>query len=77
MLVACAAPAAAQVAGKVGTLSGVTTFTVVTGPNPNYPNPPAWGLSYHVNGVESPLLEVVRGTEYEFIVEVRLGLEFG
>ena len=59
----------------MGTLSGVTTFTVVTGPNPNYPNPPAWGLSYHVNGVESPLLEVVRGTEYTFIVEVRLGLD--
>jgi len=55
----------------VGTLSGVTTFTVVTGPNPNYPNPPAWGLSYHVNGMESPLLEVVRGTEYTFIVEAR------
>ncbi len=55
----------------MSTISGATTFTVVTGPNPNYPNPPAWGLSYHVNGQESPLLEVVRGTEYTFIVEVR------
>ncbi len=34
--------------------------------NKHYPNPPGWGLSYHVNGEESPVLEVVRGTTYTF-----------
>jgi hypothetical protein len=31
-------------------LSDVTSFEVTTGSNLNYPNPPGWGLSYHING---------------------------
>lgn len=34
--------------------------------NFNYPNPPAWGLSYRINGEESPVLAVTRGTTYTF-----------
>jgi hypothetical protein len=34
--------------------------------NFNYPNPPGWGVSYHINGEESPVLAVVRGTTYTF-----------
>ncbi|KAJ3225282.1 hypothetical protein HDU81_008039 [Chytriomyces hyalinus] len=44
-------------------------FTFTTGPNPNYPNPPGWGLSFYVNGVESPILQVTRGVTYTFIVK--------
>ncbi|KAJ3230977.1 hypothetical protein HDU78_007973 [Chytriomyces hyalinus] len=44
-------------------------FTFTTGPNPNYPNPPGWGLSFYVNGVESPTLQVTRGVTYTFIVK--------
>ncbi|KNC55022.1 uncharacterized protein AMSG_12372 [Thecamonas trahens ATCC 50062] len=54
--------------GSDGTLGGVTTIEVKLGNNPNYPNPPAWGISYHLNGIESPVLYVVRGTEYTFRV---------
>lgn len=36
--------AAREVGGNVSTLANVTTFNVTTGPNPNYPSPPAWGL---------------------------------
>ncbi|KAL4431620.1 hypothetical protein ABPG77_001462 [Micractinium sp. CCAP 211/92] len=52
----------------VATLRGVQQFDIVTGDNKHYPNPPGWGLSYHVNGEESPVLEVVRGTTYTFRV---------
>lgn len=41
--------------------------------NKHYPNPPGWGLSYHVNGEESPVLEVVRGTTYTFRGKRQLG----
>ena len=34
--------------------------------NANYPNPPGWGISYHLNGEESPVLKVQRGTTYAF-----------
>lgn len=44
---------------------------VTTGPSPNYPNPPAWGLSYHINGKESPVIVVRRGIEVTF--DVRAG----
>lgn len=54
--------------GMVATLRGVQQFDFVTGENKHYPNPPGWGLSYHVNGEESPVLEVVRGTTYTFRV---------
>lgn len=33
---------------------------------------PVLRRSYHINGFESPLLRVVRGTEYTFNVMVRL-----
>lgn len=49
-------------------LEGVTEFDIVTGDNPNYPNPPGWGISYHINGKESPVLKVVRGNTYTFKV---------
>lgn len=49
-------------------LSDTTTFTVATGPNPNYPNPDRWGLSYHINGEESPVLLLKRGVEYTFVI---------
>eukprot|EP00958_Prasinococcus_capsulatus_P006110 scaffold582_cov385-Prasinococcus_capsulatus_cf.AAC.45 len=56
--------------GTVGvmTLSGITDITVTIGDNNNYPNPPAWGISFHLNGQESPVLEVVRGTTYTFTI---------
>lgn len=37
--------------------------------NAHYPNPPGWGLSYQINGEESPVLNVVRGTTYTFTVK--------
>ncbi|KAL4458957.1 hypothetical protein ABPG75_013822 [Micractinium tetrahymenae] len=61
-------PAPGPEGGMVATLRGVQQFDVVTGDNKNYPNPPGWGLSYHVNGQESPALEVVRATTYTFRV---------
>jgi len=39
------------------------------GTNKNYPNPPGWGLSLHVNGFETPVLRVVRGVPYNFTIE--------
>jgi hypothetical protein len=50
-------------------VSGVRTFTVLTGPNPNYPNPDSWGLSYHINDEESPVLLLERGVEYTFLIQ--------
>jgi len=50
-------------------IDGDTTFTITTGPNQNYPNPPAWGLSYHINGKESPIIKVVRGRKYTFSIQ--------
>lgn len=41
-------------------LKGVTAIEVTEGTNPNYPNPPAWGISYYLNDMESPVLEVSR-----------------
>ncbi len=37
-------------------LSEVTTIDVTTGDNQHYPNPPAWGLSYHLNLLETPVM---------------------
>lgn len=54
----------------MATLSDVTSFNVTTGDNSNYPNPPAWGLSYHLNDVETPVLKLVRGTTYTFRIMV-------
>eukprot|EP00056_Hartaetosiga_gracilis_P007795 m.112213 g.112213 ORF g.112213 m.112213 type:complete len:838 (+) comp12779_c1_seq2:605-3118(+) len=53
----------------VANIAGVTTFVVTTGTNYNYPNPPAWGLSYHINNFESPVLRVQRGVEYTFVIK--------
>jgi len=53
----------------VAEIKGVDTFVVTTGSNLNYPNPPGWGLSYHINGEESPVLYVQRGKPYTFQVE--------
>ncbi len=39
------------------------------GTNKNYPNPPGWGLSLHVNGFETPVLRVVRGVAYNFTIQ--------
>jgi hypothetical protein len=33
-----------------------------------YPNPPAWGVSWRFNGIESPELVLQRGVEYTFAV---------
>ncbi|KXS09983.1 hypothetical protein M427DRAFT_63213 [Gonapodya prolifera JEL478] len=41
-------------------------FNVTVGPNANYPNPPAWGISFHINGAESPVLNLTRTTTYTF-----------
>lgn len=41
-------------------------INITTGLNPNYPNPPAWGISLYINGKESPVLVLVRGVEYTF-----------
>lgn len=48
-----------------------TNLTITIGSNRNYPNPPAWGLSYWVNGVETPVIKVFRNTTYTFSVQVR------
>lgn len=58
----------------VAILAGVTSFNVTTGDNANYPNPPAWGLSYHLNDYETPVIRLVRGTTYTFRVMVRANL---
>ncbi|KAJ3341078.1 hypothetical protein HDU93_005710 [Gonapodya sp. JEL0774] len=50
------------------TISNVQTFNVTIGQNANYPNPPAWGISYHINGLESPVLNLTRGTTYSFSI---------
>eukprot|EP00877_Chromochloris_zofingiensis_P010198 jgi/Chrzof1/5431/Cz16g02220.t1 len=60
-------PAAAP-APKVATLSCTTSFDVITAENPNYPNPPAWGISYHLNGKETPVIRVIRENTYTFRV---------
>jgi hypothetical protein len=44
-------------------------MVVTIGPNPNYPNPLGWGFSYHINGLESPVLIARRGTTYTFSVQ--------
>jgi len=53
---------------KARFVRGVKSFDITTGPNPNYPNPPGWGLSYYVNGVESPTIVVNRGDVLTFKV---------
>eukprot|EP00898_Chlorokybus_atmophyticus_P003393 jgi/Chlat1/4054/Chrsp26S04000 len=54
---------------SVTTMRGVTTFTVDSNVRGTYPNPPAPGTrSFHINGFETPVLEVVRGTQYTFNV---------
>ncbi|KAI9000385.1 hypothetical protein DFJ74DRAFT_697595 [Hyaloraphidium curvatum] len=45
------------------------TIVVTVGPNPSYPNPPGWGISYHLNGVESPHLVLDAGADYVFSVQ--------
>lgn len=50
-------------------IDGPTEFTITTGTNKNYPNPPAWGLSLWVNNMESPILVVRRGIPYTFKIE--------
>lgn len=36
--------------------------------NPNYPNPPGWGISFHINDYETPVLKIKRGSTYTFNV---------
>ncbi|KAG2491154.1 hypothetical protein HYH03_010595 [Edaphochlamys debaryana] len=50
-------------------LFGRTSITVTQGPNPNYPNPPAWGLSYHLDGLETPVLKLFRDVTYTFNIQ--------
>ena len=38
------------------------------GSNKNYPNPPGWGLSFHLNGFETPVVRVTRGRSYRFTI---------
>ncbi|GAQ87169.1 DOMON domain containing protein [Klebsormidium nitens] len=60
------APAPVEAKVPVGVIQGATVLNITTGLNPNYPNPPAWGISLYINGKESPVLVVVRGVEYTF-----------
>eukprot|EP01128_Nolandella_sp_AFSM9_P000793 TRINITY_DN10914_c0_g1_i1.p1 TRINITY_DN10914_c0_g1~~TRINITY_DN10914_c0_g1_i1.p1 ORF type:complete len:655 (-),score=114.59 TRINITY_DN10914_c0_g1_i1:132-2027(-) len=39
-------------------------FNIRNGTNKNYPNPPAWSVSYWVNEKETPIMRVVRGETY-------------
>ncbi|KAJ3108643.1 hypothetical protein HDU97_000499 [Phlyctochytrium planicorne] len=55
--------------GNVSTVADVTAFEITTGTNFNYPNPPGWGLSYRINGLETPVIKVYRGTKYTFTVK--------
>ena len=67
-----AAPAPATPRTPVAVLNednSVDTFTIITGTNKNYPNPPAWGLSLWVNNNESPVLVVQRNATYTFVAE--------
>eukprot|EP00884_Botryococcus_braunii_P017819 jgi/Botrbrau1/4720/Bobra.0218s0036.1 len=66
------------IAGAVGgkpqaeprpTIQGVDTFVVTLGTNPNYPNPPGWGVAYHINDIETPVLQVERCKPYTFNVQ--------
>lgn len=34
-----------------------------------------WGVAYHINGIETPVLEVERCKPYTFNVQVRVNLE--
>ncbi len=65
------APTAGPAPSKVAltTIDGPTVFNVTIGTNKNYPNPPAWGLSLHINNFETPVVVVRRGTTYTFNVE--------
>ena len=62
------APQSALTPGTVEVLRHTTELVVTTGTNENYPNPPKWGISYRLNGVESPVLQVERGRTYTFSV---------
>ncbi|KAJ3108760.1 hypothetical protein HDU97_000160 [Phlyctochytrium planicorne] len=53
----------------IQTVSDVFTFDVTLGSNLNYPNPPGWGMSYRLNGLESPVIKAVRGKKYTFNVK--------
>jgi hypothetical protein len=33
-----------------------------------YPNPPAWGVSWRFDGIESPVLVLQRGVKYTFVI---------
>jgi hypothetical protein len=43
-------------------------INVTVGRNPGYPNPPGWGISYYLNGIESPHLILDDNATYTFIV---------
>ncbi len=58
------------------TISGRTHFDVTLAANPNYPNPPGWGVSYYINTLESAVLEVYRGVNYTFNVTVSAAAEY-
>eukprot|EP01135_Chromosphaera_perkinsii_P005411 Nk52_evm10s348 gene=Nk52_evmTU10s348 len=56
-------------AGTIETLSGVTTFDVTLGNGANYPNNPGPGISFYINGKESPVLNLAKGTKYTFNIK--------
>ncbi|KAJ3025634.1 UNVERIFIED_CONTAM: hypothetical protein HDU68_006918 [Siphonaria sp. JEL0065] len=69
----CSAQVTSKVSGITASTSdrhvrGTTDLQITLGPNPNYPNPPGWGTSFYVNGIESPVIHVVRGVSYTFSV---------
>ncbi|BDA51080.1 probable cytochrome b561, DM13 and DOMON domain-containing protein [Coccomyxa sp. Obi] len=63
-------PAASKMQGpQLLDLTKSNMIEITTGTNKNYPNPPAWGLSLHVNGLETPVVRVSRGVPYTFVIK--------
>lgn len=50
-------------------VQGNTSFVATVENFAFYPNPPSWGVSWHMNGVPSPEIVVVRGTKYTFTIK--------
>ena len=52
-------------------ISYVLIVFVIIRIDDNIPHSEAWGVSWHMNGLETPEIVVVRGTEYTFNVKVK------
>ena len=53
----------------VPVLYNTTAFVVTSGPYDVHPDPPGWGLSYILNNVSLPVINMVRGQTYTFSIQ--------